>query len=329
MTYKVLGACIMALLGSWGGCALWFQTRGDPSLKVALVVLWVLFSFGMIAALWSQRTRLAVALFALAFGLMLLWWHRLAPSNDRVWVDDVARMTGGSIDGDQVVLRNVRNFDWRSATDYQQRWETRTYDLAHLSGVDMILSYWSIHAIAHVLISFGFDDGQHVVFSVEIRPRKGEAFSELGGFFKQFELIIVAADERDVVRVRTNVRGEDDYLYRIQMPKATMRSLFAAYVAQANQLQRQPRFYSTITVNCTTLVYHMMNHIVGNLPLSPRLLFSGYLPEYVYKARALDMRYPLEQLRAMGRITQRARNAGDSDAFSQDIRVGVPAVEAP
>jgi len=179
-------------------------------------------------------------------------------------------------------------------------------------------------AIAHILVSFGFSDGSHVAFSVEIRREKRESFSEVGGFFKEFELSVIAADERDVVRVRTNVRGEDDYLYHIRMPVEHMRSLFLAYVNEANTLVHAPRWYNTITVNCTTLVYHMMNRIAGGLPLDYRLLFSGYLPEYVYKVGGLDPRYSLEQLKAFGRITDRAKAADQSAAFSQDIRQGIP-----
>jgi hypothetical protein len=190
----------------------------------------------------------------------------------------------------------------------------------------MIMSYWSGTAIAHMLISFGFDDGTHVVFSVEIRREKRESFSEIGGFFKEFELSIIAADERDVIRVRTNVRGEDDYLYRIHMPVSAMRSLFLGYVGEANNLVRTPRFYNTITVNCTTLVYHMMKRIVGYLPLDYRLIFSGYLPEYVYSVGGLDQRYTFQELHAHGRITDRAKKADRSDAFSADIRQGIPGI---
>jgi hypothetical protein len=165
-----------------------------------------------------------------------------------------------------------------------------------------------------------------VVFSVEIRREKRESFSEIGGFFKEFELSILAADERDVVRVRTNVRGEDDYLYRIRMPVQDIRALFLSYIGQANSLVKQPRFYNTITVNCTTLVYHMMQHIVGYLPMDYRLLLSGYIPEYVYRVGGLDNRYSLAELRARGRITERAKKADRSDSFSADIRQGIPAV---
>jgi hypothetical protein len=188
----------------------------------------------------------------------------------------------------------------------------------------MILSYWSGRAIAHMLVSFGFDDGTYLAFSVEIRRKRDEGFSEIGGFFKEFELSVIAADERDVVRVRTNVRGEDAYLYRLLIPPEAMRSLFLGFLDEANSLVTTPRFYNTITANCTTLVYHMMKRIVGYLPLDARLLFTGYLPGYVYRVGGLDSRYSLAELRERGRITERARRADASPSFSADIRRGVP-----
>jgi hypothetical protein len=315
------------LVGSsaiWGALALCYQAPGGQAMKAFCVVLWVAFSLTILIALWQGRTAIGLLTFALAFGALLIWWQRIAPTNDRIWADDVARMTTGTVDGTRVTLFNVRNFDWRSDTDYTQRWETRSYDLDRLNSVDMIMSYWTGPAIAHMLISFGFDDGNHVVFSVEIRREKDQSFSEMGGFFKEFELSIIAADERDVIRVRTNVRGEDDYLYGLHMPVSAMRSLFLAYVSEANGLVRAPRFYNTIAVNCTTLVYHMMKRIVGRLPLDYRLIFSGYLPEYVYRVGGLDQHYSLSDLRALGRITDRAKKADHSDSFSADIRRGIP-----
>jgi hypothetical protein len=319
-----LATLVVASCAIWGVLALWYQAPGGQALKTLCVLLWVAFSLALLLALWQGRTTLGLLAFAVAFGALLIWWHRIAPTNDRIWADDVARMTTGTVDGSRVTLYNVRNFDWRSDTDYTQRWETRSYDLDRLNSVDMIMSYWTGPAIAHMLVSFGFDDGAHVVFSVEIRRGKQQSFSEIGGFFKEFELSIIAADERDVIRVRTNVRGEDDYLYRIQMPVPAMRSLFLGYVGEANGLVRTPRFYNTITVNCTTLVYHMMKRIVGYLPMDYRLLLSGYLPEYVYRVGGLDQHYSLSELRALGRITDRAKKADHSDSFSADIRQGIP-----
>ena len=259
----------------------------------------------------------------------MVWWVSIPPSNDGQWADDVARMTTGTVDGSRVTLYNVRNFDWRSKTDYTPRWETRTYDLDRMRSVDMIMSYWGMPAIAHMLISFGFDDGTYVVFSVEIRRQTFQAFSEIGGFFKEFELSIIASDERDVVRVRTNFRGEDAYLYQLRIPVSAMRSLFLGYVGEANSLIDTPRFYNTLTVNCTTLVYQMMKRIVGYLPMDYRLLLSGYLPEYVYSVHGLNQNLSMEELRARGRITDRAKQAGRSPDFSAEIRKGLPGMDLP
>jgi Domain of unknown function (DUF4105) len=323
----LLAILIVGLPAAWAALALWYQAPGGQALKTVIVVVWIAFSLTMLIALWQGRTAVGLLVFAVAFGAIILWWRTIMPTNDRNWTDDVAQICTGTVEGNRVTLHNVRNFDWRSNEDYTQRWETRVYDLDKLKSVDMIMSYWNGPAIAHMLISFGFDDGQHVAFSVEIRRDKHETYSELGGFFKNFELSIIAADERDVIAVRTNVRGEDDYLYSIRMPLAAMRSLFLGYISQANSLVARPRFYNTITVNCTTLVYHMMKRIVGYLPLNYRLLLTGYLPAYVYQVGGLDQRYPLEELRTLGRITDRAKQSGRNATFSEDIRRGIPIID--
>lgn len=322
----LLATLLLGISAAWGALALWYQGPGSR-LKIGIIGLWAAFGIGVIVALWQGRAGLAFLSFAVAFGILSIWWQRIAPTNDRQWADDVAKITSGALDGNRVTLRNVRNFDWRSNEDYTQRWETRVYDLERLNSVDMIISYWDGWAIAHMLISFGFDDGQHVAFSVEVRRQKNLTYSEIGGFFKRDGLSIIAADERDVIRVRTNIRREDDYLYRIRMPLSAMRSLFLGYIEQADALLDTPRFYNTITVNCTTLVYHMMKRIVGYLPWSYRLLLTGYLPAYVYRVGGLDQRFTLEELRAMGRITDRARQSDRSDTFSRDIRQGIPAID--
>ncbi len=324
-TAMLLATLLVGLAAAWGVMALWYQAPGGPVRKRLSVALWAAFGLATIIAVWLSRLALGCAVFAVGFGSLIVWWHRLRASNRRLWADDVAQMTHGTVVGNCVNLRNVRNFAWRTATDYTERWETRRYDLERLNSVDMIMSYWSRRAIAHMLVSFGFDDGEHVAFSVEIRRERHQSYSEIGGFFKEFELSIIAADERDVVRLRTNVRGEDVYLYRIRMPVTAMRSLFLAYVEEANTLVEEPRFYQTITGNCTTLVYRFMKRIcAGRLPFDYRVLLSGYMPEYVYRVGGLDPRYALEELRALGRISERGKQADQSDAFSSKIREGVP-----
>jgi len=326
-TLLILASCLIALLAAWIAAALWFQAPGGALARGVLMGLWAASSVALVVVLWRGHAAASLAAFALAFCAVLLWWHTLRPSNERPWADDVARTGTGEVQGSTVILTGVRNFDWRTVDDYTPRWETRRYDLDKIESLDMITSYWSGPAIAHVLISFGFSDGQQLAFSVEIRRERGEKFNEIGGFFKEFELSIIAADERDIIRLRTNVRGEDDYLYRIRLPRQDIRALFLAYIRQMNELAHTPRFYNTITVNCTTLVYHMVEHIVGRLPFSYGLVLSGYLPRYVYSIGGLDTRYTLEELRTLGHITARARQADRSANFSQQIRRGIPPPE--
>jgi hypothetical protein len=312
----------VALVAAWGAFALWY--KAPRRLALVSAVLWLAFAVACIGALWCGHPGTGIAVFAVAHGLLLVWWQNLRPSNNREWADDVAQTVGGKIDGSVVTLDKVRDFEWRSNTDYTPRWTTRSYDLARLSSLDMIVSYWDRPSIAHVLISFGFSEDEYVSFSVEIRRDKRQSFSEIGGFFKEFELVVIAAEERDIVRLRTNVRREQTYLFRLNIEPAVMRALFLAYVAEANTLVREPRFYHTIMGNCTTVLYRMLRRIVRRLPFSYRVLLSGYMPEYFYSTGYLDQRYPLEELRVLGYVSERGRLADASPTYSRDIRRGIP-----
>ena len=312
----------VALVAAWGALALWY--KAPRGLRIAGVALWPAFAVACIGACWCGHLGIGIAVFAAAHGLLLLWWKSLRPSNEREWADDVAQTVGGKIDGSVVTLDKVRDFEWRSNSDYTPRWRTRECDLARLGSLDMIVSYWARPSIAHMLISFGFSGEDYVAFSVEIRRDKRQSFSEIGGFFKEFELVVIAAQERDIVRLRTNVRREDTYLFRMNFEPAVMRALFLAYVAEANALAREPRFYHTITGNCTTVLYRMLKRIVRRLPFSYRVLLSGYMPEYFYGIGYLDQRYPLEELRAFGYVSERGRIADESPTYSADIRRGIP-----
>ncbi len=322
----------LLLCGLFGALALWYRLPLPAAANGAAALAWAVAALAAIIFSWRGRARVVLVAAIVAMALLLAWWSTIAPSNHRVWADDVSRQLAGRIDGDVVTLENVRNFNWRTDEDYDARWETRQYRLSALRSVDMAVSYWMGPAIAHTLVSFGFDDGkggiEHVAFSVEIRKEKGEAFSAIAGFFKQFELGLVAADERDILRVRTNVRGEDVYLYSVRMTPAAMRSLFLAYVDEAAQLRKAPRFYDTLTANCTTIVFDMARHIVPGLPMDYRLVASGYLPEYLYDLGALAPGKDVATLHAAGHITDRARANGESPQFSEIIRQGVPAVPA-
>ena len=329
---RVLLACAVVLLTAWGGAALWFQL--GPGRAAFALGPWCLAGA---AAAWTllrgshgRAGRATLAVFAAAALVLCVWWQSIAPSHDRDWADDVARLLAPSVDGDRVTLRNVRNFDWRTETDYTPRWETRSYDLRGLKSADLILSYWMGPHIAHTLVSFGFDDGRRLVFSLEIRKERHEAFSAVGGFFRRFEQVIVAAEESDIVKTRTNARREQVYLYPVKITRPQLRSLFLAYLEQAQQLRRAPSFYNTLTSNCTTIIFHLARRIAPGLPLDYRLLLSGHFAEYAYDQGALASTLPYRQLQALGHIDARAQAADGADAaaFSHAIRVGIPGAQA-
>lgn len=314
--------------GLWGALLLWFQGPAAAGPRIALIAAWGLLGSGAAAWLMGRGPRPLALAWLLSLLALVGAWSVLKPSHERVWADDVARLLEAEVDGSQVTLRNVRDFDWRSETDYTPRWETRRYDLDQLATADLFLSYWMGPHIAHTLVSFGFDDGQQLVFSLEIRKERGERFSALGGFYRKFEQVLVAADERDIVRTRSNARGEDVYLYRLNVDREQLRSLFLGYVEDAESLRRQPRFYNTLTSNCTTIVFDLARRIAPGLPLDYRLLASGHFAEYAYDLGGLAPGFDYPALYAAGHINARALAADvDGTDFSAAIRAGVPGID--
>ncbi len=322
-------ALIAAGFGVWGALALWYRPPFPP-LQTAVCALWVLAMLAALIGLFAGRPRRGLALLAVCIAALSAYWSTLAPSNARDWAPDVERALHGEVAGDLLTLTNVRNFDWRSESDFTPRWETRTYDLSTLLSVDLIADYWAGEAIAHTLVSFGFSDGRFLTWSIELRKVRGQAWSALAGFFKQSELVTLAGDERDLIRLRTNIRGEDLRLYRLAADPAAARKALLAYVAEADDLAEQPRWYNTATTNCTTAVFKIARIVEPGFPFDWRILVSGYFPDYAYDHHALDRSLPFDQLRERAKIAARSKaaDAAPSAEFSQAIRVGVPGIVA-
>jgi hypothetical protein len=312
---------VLLLSGLWGALAIWFRLAPAPPARELLAGGLLLLAVVAIVCLALRRWRV-VALYGVCFVAVFAWWATLQPSNDRAWADDVARTASGTVDGDRLVMRNVRNYAWRSDSDFEPGWETRSYDLKALTGVDLFMSYWAGESIAHAIVSFGFADGQHLAFSIEIRKERTESYSALAGFFRAYELSFIAADERDVVGVRTNVRGEDVRLYRLRMTPAQARALLLEYVAEADALAHTPRFYNSLTTNCTTQIFRMVRTLQPGLPLDYRVLLAGYVPDYVYDLGRLNTSLPFEALRDRSHI--RGKSDSTDPDFSKRIREGVP-----
>jgi hypothetical protein len=265
----------------------------------------------------------AAAAALLLVALPLAWWYARRPSNTRDWQRDVARLATAEVHGDQAVVRNVRAFGYRSRTDFDERWEERRFDLSRLDGLDIFFIYWGAPLIAHTIMSWSFADGQHLAISVETRKKKNQQYSAIAAFFRQYELIYVAADESDVIKLRTNIRREEVYLYRLRTSQAAARVLLLDFLEAMNAVSRQPLWYNALVANCTTMIRERVIHSGGRVPFSWRLFANAYLPELLYRRGTIDTRLPFAELKAMSRINDRALSAGEGD-FSAAIRSGLP-----
>lgn len=312
----------------WGGLAMWYCLPAAAYRNDLVALLWLLFCIALLLAFWRGSYVRATFAYALGMGAVLMWWSTILPSNARDWTPDVARSLQGEVNGDILTLTNIRNFDWRSESDFTPRWETRRYDLSKLQSVDLIADYWMGEAIAHIMVSYGFSDGQYLVWSTEVRKHEGQSFSTIAGFFKQSELVILAGDERDFLRLRTNIRKEDLRVYRVMLPLKDAREILLYYVNEANELAVHPRWYNTLTTNCTTVVFDVTRMVEKGIALDWRVLLSGYFPNYAYDHKALDQSVPFDVLREKAKFSPRAEDADTlpSDEFSKAIRVGVPGI---
>ena len=321
--FALLATAILGI-GIWWAIAVWYRCGAGEPWRSLLAAATLALALVVAVCLMTRKRWLALAGYSTAFALFLAWWATITPTNNRNWAPDVARTVTATIDGDRLVVRNVRNFNWRSDTDFDQHWEVRTYRLSQVTDVDLIMSYWTGEAIAHTIVSFGFKDAPRLAFSIETRKESHEGYSAIAGFFKQYELAIVAGDERDLVRVRSNVRGEDVRIYHLRMTPANARVLLREYVNAANDLARRPRFYNTATSNCTNLVFDMVRVIHPGVPIDARVVFSGYLPNYAYDLGATDTSVSFEKLRDLSKIRDKAIQADTDPNFSLRIRAGIP-----
>jgi hypothetical protein len=321
-----LGAAelLMLLLTGWGLLALRYWDHAAPAARNALGIAYGVSSLALMIGFAVGRRRVrAAAVFAALFGLLLACWFSIAPSNDRNWQPESAVLAYATIDGNRITLHNIRNFDYRTESDFTPAYYDRTFDLQQLSSVDLFAVYWMGPAIAHIFLSFGFADHSHVAISIEARRERGEGYSSVQGFFRQYELYYAVGDERDIVRLRTNYRQdppESVYLYPLRGSIESGRRLFLAYLDQINALKQHAEWYNTLTTNCTTNIWLHSRVNPGHIPWSWRILFSGYVPGYLYDLGKVDNTVPFEQLTRRGHINAVAHAADDAPDFSQRIR---------
>jgi hypothetical protein len=313
--------------------ALYYFDHESLALRTGFAAAFALVSLmalvGFVLPRWRWR---AFTVYLALFAVVLLSWRAIAPSNDRDWQPDVAILPYATIDGDRVTVHNIRNFDYRTETDFTPGYYDKTFDLRKLDGVDLIATYWMGPAVAHIFLSFDFAGGDHLAISIETRKERGEGYSTIEGFFRQYELYYVVADERDVIRLRTNYRKdppEDVYVYRLHGPIENGRRLFLQYIEEINALKDRPEWYNTLTTNCTTAIWMHTRINPGHPPLSWKILASGYVPEYLYEIGRLDSNVPFAELQRRAHVNARAQAADKAADFSRQIRAGLPEAKLP
>jgi Domain of unknown function (DUF4105) len=310
---------------TWASLAINF---GDSSSGTGQLILSIAVAFiGLIAVIAllfipSWRNRLLL-IHGIVFLAALLWWFTIQPSNDRNWQTDVSKLAHASIAGDLVTVHNIRNFSYRNEFEYYPGYYDKTFDVNKLEGVDLFAVYWMGPAIAHIIMSFDFGGHNHLAVSIEARKEEGEGYSTIKGFFRQFELIYIVADERDVIGLRTNYRQsppEQVYRYRINAPKESIKHFFMEYINKINVLYEKPAFYNTLLANCTSLIWLHSRVNPGHLPFSWKILLSGYLPEYLYESGRFDQQLSFAELKDRAYINPLVKEREISWLFSSIIR---------
>lgn len=312
----------IALLSLWAVAALYVDCR-IAALRIPLTVIYVL---GIVAILVKIRPmRWAAALCLAAFCGVLGWWLSLKPSNNGDWQSDVARTAWAEMDGDRVTIHNLRNCDYRSETNYINCWSDRTVYLSQIRAADFFLTNWGLRFASHPILSFQFGDNQHIAFSIEARYKTGQSYSPILGFFRQYGLIFVAADERDVIRLRTNYRKDEEvYMYRVQLQPDVVRTMFLTYVTYLNKLRDHPEWYNELTRNCTTTLDDQLAADVNSPhPWNYQFLLNGTLDKLLYdRGRLVTGGLPFPELKQREHINAAAHAVNQSPDFSVLIRSG-------
>jgi hypothetical protein len=313
----------LVLLTTWATLAIYYSNLPWAGLRLALAAS---FAASAIWLLSLSRQRRRFVIFVVLFLGVVGWWIFIPPSHDRTWRPEVAVMPRAFLDGDRVRITGVRNFDYRSVNDFTVRYEQREVQLSHLTGLDFFVSYWSEGLVGHTFLSFIFDNAPPLSISIETRPEVGEGFNPIASLFKQFELIYVVGDERDIVRVRTNYRKETVYLYRLNTAPDNVRRLFMVYLERINELADRPEFYHLLSNSCTINIIRYANAAGRAGRFDIRHLLNGMIDSYLYHSGRVDTTLPFDELRRRSRINEAAEAADDAPDFSDRIRASLPTI---
>jgi hypothetical protein len=315
------GIFLIMLLSMWSAAAIYYSNLPWHFLRLVSAAAFLLLTISFL--IFIKPFYKAVFVFLSLFAVILVWWFLIPASNNRQWQQDVAVLPYARIDGNQVIVHNIRNNAYRSETDYIPAYYDKAFDLSKLQGAELFICFWGPKLIAHTILSFHFDDGQYLCVSIETRKEVGEEYSSVKGFFKQYELIYVVGDEKDLIRLRTNFRKEDVYLYRLNISPLIVREVFLDYLKTINQINEKPQWYNALTQNCTTAIRgHTVPYVHGKL--NWKMIANGYLDSLLYERKVINTGLPFEQIKAKCLINEKALKAGDNADFSSIIRDGLP-----
>lgn len=321
---------LVFLLTLWACVALYFDLS-PGGLHIVLTTVYVVVVLALAIGVRGHFHRFLAC--AAMFGLVLAAWLSLKPSNDRHWQDDVSQTAWAEVNGDNVTIHNFRYCHYQAEFNYSCDWLTKTVRLSDLHGIDIAVTYWGSPYIAHPIVSFWFGDNNYVAASIETRKQVGVGYSAIRGLLRQYELIYLFSDERDILRLRTNFRkGEEVYLYHTTAGPQWSRELFLEYIRQADLLRDHPEWYNAVTRNCTTAIFQSMARI-GPLPNGTsrfdwRILLNGRSDEMLYNGGNFASKLPFPELKEAVHINDAARKADDSPDFSRLIRVRRPGFES-
>ena len=317
---------VLLVFALWAVAALYFDVR-IAWLRIPCIIFYLL-ALVVVFVLFKTFWRRILASFACSV-IVMLWWFSLKPSNNENWQADVSRTAYAEVQGNLVTIHNLRNCDYRAEFDYTCQWETKQVNLDDIRGLDLFLDYWGSPWIAHTILSFDFGNGNHVPFSIEARKQVGQSYSAIRGFFRQFTLISVISTERDVVRLRTNYRKDEDlYLYHTTATVPFARELFLDYIGLANDLHDHPRWYNALTGNCTTQIFDLKAMDAQPFKLAVLLNGKGDQMEYNQGNLATDG-LPFDELKVRAYINPAAKAADDDPDFSARIRANRPGFGTP
>jgi hypothetical protein len=321
-SFRLAVAGLTALVALWAATAIWID---GPTSRPLAGLLVVAFLAAIALPFVEVRPLLRACPWALVpCAAVLCWWLSIRPSNERDWQPDVARTPTAERLGNVVTVRDVRDFTYRTEADFTERWEERRYDLDRVVSLDLFVCYWGPTLYAHTILSWSFDGSAPLAASIETRKERGESYSALLGFFRQFDLVYVLADERDVIRLRTELRGEQVFLYRLDTGPAAARALLEQYLSEANALARQPAWYNAFTENCTTAIWRNVRALSPENRFDWRLVANGRLDRMLYERGRVDTALPFAELRQRSDVTERAKACGFRPDFSRCIREGLP-----